>query len=180
MRVVRLHGILPPPPPIVSKHAVGGLYTALQRILARSFAAVAFAAVVHAAAASETAWIDERITTAGDIGRWSPGVAYSRITRVASMEGEHVFTPYAPSAGSYVTLKLTTTFPKAPAATPRERRQRDRAVRGGIRRNRQSRRARRGIQARRVAVQGQEEGRTRARTQRERIRFVRQPKILSI
>ena len=59
----------------------------------------------------EVAWIDESIATAGDTGEWSQDVLYERATGRAAMDGEYVFTPNAPSAGNYVTLKVAASFP---------------------------------------------------------------------
>ena len=42
-------------------------------------------------------WIDENISTAGDTGEWSRDVLYERATGRATLDGEYVFTPNAPS-----------------------------------------------------------------------------------
>ena len=64
----------------------------------RVFAASASSAFAHG-------WIDERAATTGQTGLWSEAVAYNPATQTAELEGDVVFTPYAPSAGNFVTLK---------------------------------------------------------------------------
>ncbi len=59
-------------------------------------------------------WVDECAATTGQTGSWSEGIAYDPVTQSAELEGEIVFTPKAASAGSYVTLKFTTTLYKMP------------------------------------------------------------------
>jgi hypothetical protein len=114
--------VFSPPPPIVSKRRVDGLYAAIQSVLAAPLAAVVFAFAaggVFAAGGTGTPnrtigtnWVDEQAATTGQTGSWSEGVAYDPATQTADICGEAVFTPNAASAGNYVTLKVTTTLYK--------------------------------------------------------------------
>ena len=99
-----------------------GICVAVQRVLAAPLVAFVFAfaaGVVFAAGetprrAIGTNWIDERAATTGRTGAWSGAVAYDPATQTAELEGDVVFTPYAPSAGNFVTLKFATTLAKMP------------------------------------------------------------------
>ena len=128
--VARCHGIITPPPPKYKRNALEAAVSALWRILAVSLAGgtqfIASALMANGTMgtdainwprqsfgtpAAKAAWIDESIATAGETGEWSQDVLYERATGRAAMDGEYVFTPNAPSAGNYVTLKVAATFP---------------------------------------------------------------------
>ena len=93
------------PPHITAESRAGGVFGAFKRILAASLAASVFTC------AAGVGWIDERAATTGRTGAWSESVAYDSVTHSAAIF-DSVFTPAAPSAGSYVTLKFTATFPQ--------------------------------------------------------------------
>ena len=108
-RVERLPKLPPPPPHITAESRAGGVFGAFKRILAASLAASVFTC------AAGVGWIDERAATTGRTGAWSESVAYDSVTHSAAIF-DSVFTPAAPSAGNYVTLKFTATFPQVEIA----------------------------------------------------------------
>lgn len=112
-RVERLPGITPPPH-IIAESRADGVFGAFKRVFAAAFAASVFTC------AAGVGWIDERAATTGRTGAWSESVAYDSVTHAAAI-CDNVFTPAAPSAGSYVTLKFTATFPQVEVAAAHDK-----------------------------------------------------------